>query len=68
MLSSTSNFGIFRAHRYFFFEHIDIAIFRSLRYFCLTAAELGTVLRSLGQNPTEAELRDLINDVDADGK
>eukprot|EP00929_Paragymnodinium_shiwhaense_P111332 TRINITY_DN7923_c0_g1_i1.p2 TRINITY_DN7923_c0_g1~~TRINITY_DN7923_c0_g1_i1.p2 ORF type:complete len:151 (-),score=59.22 TRINITY_DN7923_c0_g1_i1:208-660(-) len=28
--------------------------------------ELGTVLRSLGQNPKEAELQRLINDVDVD--
>jgi len=33
----------------------------------VTTAQLGTVLRSLGQNPTEAELRDMINEVDADG-
>ncbi|XP_064601551.1 calmodulin-A-like isoform X2 [Liolophura sinensis] len=33
----------------------------------ITAKELGTVLRSLGQNPTEGELRDMINDVDIDG-
>ncbi|XP_029409979.1 calmodulin-like [Nannospalax galili] len=34
----------------------------------ITTKELGIVLKSLGQNPTEAELQDMIDEVDADGK
>ena len=33
----------------------------------ITKKELGTVMRSLGQNPTEAELQDVIKEVNADG-
>ena len=33
----------------------------------ISAKELGTVLKSLGQNPSEEELEELIEEVDADG-
>jgi hypothetical protein len=32
----------------------------------ITTKELGTVMRSLGQNPSESELQDMIDEVDAD--
>ncbi|XP_064621637.1 calmodulin-A-like isoform X2 [Lineus longissimus] len=33
----------------------------------ITTEEIGGILRSLGQNPTEAELWDMVNEVDEDG-
>ena len=33
----------------------------------ITAEELSTVMRSTGQNPTDAELKDMINEMDEDG-
>jgi len=33
----------------------------------ITTKELGNVMRSLGQEPTDQELRDMINEVDTDG-
>lgn len=32
----------------------------------ITSRELGTVMRSLGQTPTEAEISDMINEIDID--
>ncbi|XP_028397525.1 calmodulin-alpha-like [Dendronephthya gigantea] len=33
----------------------------------ITTKELGSIMRSLGQNPTEVELQDIMNTVDFDG-
>jgi calmodulin len=33
----------------------------------ITTKELGTVMRALGQHPTEKELHNMISEVDADG-
>ena len=33
----------------------------------ITTKEIGTVMRSLGQNPTEDELQEMINEIDVDG-
>jgi Ca2+-binding EF-hand superfamily protein len=33
----------------------------------ISALELGKVLRTLGQNPTQNELHDMINEIDVDG-
>lgn len=34
----------------------------------ITINELGTAMRALGQHPTEAELKAIIAEIDADGK
>lgn len=33
----------------------------------ITTSELGIVMRSLGQTPTDSELKDMIHEVDIDG-
>jgi Ca2+-binding EF-hand superfamily protein len=47
-------------------DDMDCLILTSRRSF-MPKVPAGTVMRSLGQNPTEAELQDMVNEVDADG-
>ena len=34
----------------------------------ITTGELDTVMKSLGQDPTETELRNMVNEIDIDGR
>jgi len=34
----------------------------------ISRKELGVVMKSLGQNPSESELQDMVNEVDANGE
>ena len=51
-----------------------IEYFEAFNYFdkdnsgYITTKELGTLMKSLGENPTENELQRIINTVDIDGK
>ena len=51
-----------------------IEYFEAFNYFdkdnsgYITTKELGTLMKSLGENPTEYELQRIINTVDIDGK
>ncbi|MEW5306603.1 MAG: hypothetical protein WDW36_009057 [Sanguina aurantia] len=35
---------------------------------CITTSVLGTVMRALGKSPTEAQIREIIKDVDPEGR
>ena len=47
-------------------EVIKFLVLKSNDFWC-RLQELSTVMRSLGQNPTDAEVQDMINEVDVDG-
>jgi calmodulin len=35
---------------------------------CITTQELGTVMRALGKNPTEAQVKEIVKSIDPEGK
>merc|ERR1712212_1407255 len=43
------------------------AIFDTSRTGCITSQDLTAVMRNLGQNPSEKEIADMVNEIDADG-
>jgi len=43
------------------------AIFDTSRTGCITSADLTSVMRNLGQNPSEKDITDMVNEIDADG-
>jgi len=43
------------------------AIFDANRTGCITSTDLTAVMRNLGQNPSESDIEDMVNEIDADG-
>ena len=67
--------GRFNCSRWFQFDNFYFSEYRdAFKFFdkdgngYITTRELGAIMRSLGQNPTETELQDMVNEVDYDGK
>ena len=56
--------------RYFYHTHLTfgkrVQIYTQTRS-SITANELGTVMRALGQNPSDQEVEDMVQAADADG-
>lgn len=60
---------VFIMHVYFFFLfHYLIYLLTAFDYIgCITIEELAVAIKSLDQNPTEEELRNMIDEVDVNG-